>query len=139
MDNNKLARQWLTRNDKAENLVHSSGYAKEQSGANIGAAGGESFAERQALEQKRQFIQSYKNSQLASRRQNRYDRAKSYQQYRGQVEAANLTEVAETRARERVREPNGLGGSPVAQKVQKVQPKLADAKAPSIPTRRAGI
>lgn len=44
--------------------MHSSGYARTQSGGNLGAAGAEDFATRKTLETQRKYVQKYKNSRL---------------------------------------------------------------------------
>ena len=51
--------------DKGE-VFHSSGYARAQSGGNMGAVAGAdaSFAARQALEQQRKYIRGYRNSRI---------------------------------------------------------------------------
>lgn len=52
--------------DSFKDIVHTSGYAKAQSGGNIGAAGATLFSERQKIEQNRKFVRGYKNSKVIS-------------------------------------------------------------------------
>ena len=77
VDNEKLVRNWQTRNDRAEDILHSSGFAQTQSGSGVGAAGGKTFAERQAVEQRRKMVQGYKNSRIVNTPYNR-ERARTY-------------------------------------------------------------
>ena len=54
--------------DKREDIFHSSAYAKAQSGGVMGAASVESFEKRRKIDQNRQVIQKYKDSQVANQR-----------------------------------------------------------------------
>lgn len=56
---------------KSSDVIHTSGYARAQNGDNIGAGSTQSFAERQAIEDRRQYIRSYRDSQLAANPYNR--------------------------------------------------------------------
>ena len=62
---------------KASDMRHTSGYAEAQSGKNFGAAGGQSFTERQQIELERKLIQGYKNARVA-RGVNRIPKARTY-------------------------------------------------------------
>ena len=50
--------------DSKEDVFHSSAYAKAQSGATLGAASSESYQVRVNINQNRQNIKGYKNSEL---------------------------------------------------------------------------
>ena len=64
-ENNKLARKYSTTRGKKAEIFHSSGYAQAQSGKNLGSAGpGVSFATRQAIEQKRKYVQQYRTARI---------------------------------------------------------------------------
>lgn len=67
----------MQKDNKREEIFHSSGYGAAQSGGGVGAASGESFAQRQAIEKQRRFVQGYKNSQIM-RQQHGLMRAKTY-------------------------------------------------------------
>lgn len=45
-------------------VFHSSGYAQVQNGGSFGAASGESFAERRAVDERRRFVQGYNNARI---------------------------------------------------------------------------
>lgn len=64
MLNAKIITRRLMKNDRKEDILHSSGYAKAQSGRGIGAAGTDDFAARKALDSQRKYIQKYKNSRI---------------------------------------------------------------------------
>lgn len=49
---------------KKADILHSSGYAKEQSGDNVGAAGVASFAARSAVNEQRKYVREYRNARL---------------------------------------------------------------------------
>ena len=51
-----------------EEVSHSSGYAKAQSGGRIGAASSQSFAQRQAIDYRNSKVRSYRDSQLGQLR-----------------------------------------------------------------------
>lgn len=51
-----------------EEVAHSSGYAKAQSGGKIGAASSQSFAQRQAIDYGNSKVRSYRDSQLGQLR-----------------------------------------------------------------------
>ena len=50
--------------DKREDIFHSSAYAREQSGSNIGAASTESYAVRVNMARHRQTVGGYRDSRL---------------------------------------------------------------------------
>lgn len=49
---------------RAEDVLHSSGFARVQNGDNIGTASGESFDERRAIDEHRRFVKGYQNARL---------------------------------------------------------------------------
>ena len=64
--------------DKAEDIFHSTAYAKAQSGASLGAVSVQGFAERQKMEQNRQVIQGYGASRIANSSIGSGPRAKAF-------------------------------------------------------------
>ena len=62
---------------KKADFLHSSGYAKEQSGDNIGSASTATFATRNAIEEQRKFVQEYRNAKILQGIRG-YEKAKSY-------------------------------------------------------------
>lgn len=64
--------------EKKENIFHSSGYGKAQSGSTIGTASSESFAKRMEIDKNRQNIKKYSDSMVAEQRFNSGVRAKQY-------------------------------------------------------------
>jgi hypothetical protein len=54
--------KYVMRNEEKKDILHSSGYAKMQVGNNMGAASTETFAERQAIESRRKYVQGYRNA-----------------------------------------------------------------------------
>lgn len=65
--------------DKKEDIFHTSGYAKAQSGANMGAASTESYQVRVNVNQNRKRIKSYNDSRLVARARMNGPRAKTYE------------------------------------------------------------
>lgn len=62
---NKLVRNFATKNDKKEEFFHSSSYGMAQNAGNIGTAStGLTMEERKAIEAKRKFVQKYNNSKI---------------------------------------------------------------------------
>jgi len=51
-----------------EEVAHSSGYAKAQSGGSIGAASAQSFSQRQSIDYRNSKVRSYQDSQLGQLR-----------------------------------------------------------------------
>lgn len=49
---------------RAEDVLHSSGFARVQNGDNIGTASGESFDERRTIDEHRRFVKGYQNARL---------------------------------------------------------------------------
>lgn len=150
---NTLAAKYAMQHDDKAEIFHTSAYAQAQANEAIGAAAGtESFQVRQELENQRKFVRGYKDSKLMQGTFTaRGERAKTWTPNRGEMTeegqpktwrerqeaaAANPMDIAMTRARGVASTPNGIGGSQVA---RKVSPMLGKAKAPSIPSRRAGI
>ena len=64
-NDNKLVRNFVTRNDKKDDFFHSSSYGTAQNSGSIGTAStGMTMAERQAIEEKRKYVQKYNNSKI---------------------------------------------------------------------------
>lgn len=63
--NSKLIRR-LT-NNSTSNVIHSSGYAKVQSGNTIGASDNTTFSQRQQIDQNRKIVHGYKDALVAQR------------------------------------------------------------------------
>lgn len=67
MNDQSLSRSFSVREDKRDEFFHSSTYAGAQNAGRIGAAAnGKSIAERQDLNENRQFVRGYENASLAS-------------------------------------------------------------------------
>lgn len=64
--------------DKKEDVFHSSGYAKAQNGGNIGAASSESYAVRVNVNQHRQVVRGYRDSELMTSGGNKRPKAETY-------------------------------------------------------------
>ena len=65
MASDKILMKYAMKNDKKEELFHSSGYAQVQSGAGMGSgASGIDVAKREAFDQQRKMIKGYHNSKL---------------------------------------------------------------------------
>ena len=56
--------KYVMRHDDRSDMMHSSGYAKAQNGSSFGAAGGTSFSERKNIEERRKYVQGYRNSKI---------------------------------------------------------------------------
>ena len=64
-NDNRLVRDFATKNDKKDEFFHSSSYATAQNAGNIGTAStGLTMEERKAIEAKRKFVQKYNNSKI---------------------------------------------------------------------------
>lgn len=76
--------KYLINDKETERFFHSSGYATAASGANIGASGGsnETFAARQDIDARRQFIKKYNNARVISD-------ARAFDRIRGTVLTGN--------------------------------------------------
>lgn len=160
----KLLVKYAMKNDKKEEIFHSSGYARSQSGANFGAAAGDTLNTRNDLNTHRKYVKSYKDSRLTNEYLG-FERAKSMASSRSfestgstpgstpdtayatgasarnkDQKVANLTDNAYTRAKNAA---TGSLGRPSAglrgQMPGAPRPSLGAAKAPSIPSRRPGI
>ena len=64
--------------DKKEDFFHTSGYAKAQSGANMGAASTESYQVRVNVNQNRRVVSGYKDSEIMKGTRNKDIKAKAY-------------------------------------------------------------
>lgn len=56
--------KYVMKNEKKEDIFHSSAYGVAQNGAGMGAASTQSFRERRAIEQNRQNIGGYDRSRI---------------------------------------------------------------------------
>ena len=65
-------------NPDKEEVFHSSAFARAQNGGNIGSASSETFANRRRLDQNRQFIRGYGDSNIGNA-SNPALRAKTYE------------------------------------------------------------
>lgn len=65
--------------DKKEDVFHSSGYAKAQNGGNIGAASTDSYAVRVNVNQCRQMVRGYKDSELMNGTGNKKPKAETHE------------------------------------------------------------
>jgi hypothetical protein len=64
-NDNKLVREFAMKNDQKDEFFHSSSYGTAQNAGNIGTAStGMTMDERQAIEEKRKFVQKYNNSKI---------------------------------------------------------------------------
>lgn len=127
----KLLLKYAMKNDKKEEIFHSSGYARAQAGQNFGAAGnGETFDTRKDIETDRKYIQGYKHSRITNEYRS-MQRARSMASSAASTinnnsrggEPANLMDTAMTRAKQTATTPKP---SPMSH-------------APKIPMRRSGI
>jgi hypothetical protein len=64
--NNKLSRNFTMKDEGKSEFFHTSSYAKEESGDNIGVAGAsaQSFELRQQIEKQRKLVKGYNNSRI---------------------------------------------------------------------------
>lgn len=65
--------------DEKQDVLHSSGYAKAQNGASMGASSSESFAARVKIDQDRQRVRRYNDSRLVAGARMNAPRAKTYE------------------------------------------------------------
>ncbi|MDO4759263.1 MAG: hypothetical protein Q4A30_00550 [Candidatus Saccharibacteria bacterium] len=78
MDKNRLARKFTMKDETREEIFHSSGYARAQSGGAMGAAGdGMTLELRKQIDERRKYIKKYNNARIM---QGAYgvERAKTY-------------------------------------------------------------
>lgn len=137
----KLLLKYAMKNDKKEEIFHSSGYARAQAGDNFGAAGGETFDARRDIETDRKYIQGYKNSRITNEYRS-LQRAKSMagaavssiNNSDGGRGTANPMDTAISRAKQTSSEPRGFG-------IRGTRAGGASSapRAPKIPMRRSGI
>lgn len=64
--------------DSKEDVFHSSAYAKAQNGATMGAASAETYQMRKSLEQNRQVVRGYQDSNIMKGVGGNGPRAKTY-------------------------------------------------------------
>lgn len=115
--NDKLLLRYAMKNDKKEEIFHSSGYARAQAGENFGASGsGETFDARKDIETDRKYIQGYKNSRITNEYRS-LERARarassavsSINNHTDSRGATNPMDTAMTRAKQTASEPRGFG------------------------------
>ncbi len=63
---------------KTEDVLHTSAYAKSQNAQGFGAASNVSFGERKAIEDRRKFVQGYRNSRIMAGTGYTTPRARTY-------------------------------------------------------------
>ena len=78
MARDKILIDYVTKNDRKEEIFHSSGMAQARSGAGMGAASTESFSARRALDQNRQIVKGYSDSKIMRGNIYKGVRAKTY-------------------------------------------------------------
>ena len=78
MANDKLIIKYATKNDRKEEIFHTSGMAQARSGSGMGAASTEGFGARQKMAANRQFVEGYKDSKLMRGSVYQGARAKTY-------------------------------------------------------------
>ncbi len=130
------------RHQDRSDFFHSSGYAVAQNGKGIGAAGAgntDSFATRQAMEQNRQHIRNYRDSQIGNARWSgceakRYDKSTDLNRIQNRKENDLNTSGVDSLSNRRVG-----GGYGRSNTLDRPQPTLSNAKAPIVPSRRSGI
>lgn len=77
--------KYMMKNGSKSEIFHSSGYARTQSGGNMGVGTAESFTQRQSIEERRKFVQGFRNARIAQSR-NLSLRAKTFEAGRGAME-----------------------------------------------------
>lgn len=70
--------KYLMKDDKKEDIFHSSAYGVAQNGAGMGAASTQSFRERQKIEENRQKVGGYNRSGIMGSAAANGPRAKTY-------------------------------------------------------------
>lgn len=58
--------KYVMKNDKKEDIFHSSTYGISQSGEAMGVASSEAFSKRRSLDHNRQYVAGFKESQLVT-------------------------------------------------------------------------
>ena len=76
---------------RIEDVAHSSGYAKAQSGKNFGAASSQTFSQRMSVDRQKARIKAYEHSKVA--RQNFSSRGRV-----NEISNSSLEKIRETRA-----------------------------------------
>ncbi|MBR5408926.1 hypothetical protein IK112_03245 [Candidatus Saccharibacteria bacterium] len=138
--------KYVMRHDNKSDMLHSSGYAKAQSGESFGAAGGSTFSERQNIEEKRRYIQGYRNSKIMNeyygveRARATVPRAGGAGRSSNAGGSDNPMDVAMSRAKFSASGGRGMPATAgMGGQAPNRGPVLNNARAPQIPTRRAGI
>lgn len=154
--NAKLLTRHIFKHDKKEDMLHSSGYAQVQNGANVGAASAESFAARQAINENRRYVQGYKNSRIMNEFygvQRAREKA-GYGRYGGRGREQLVSGTRDEAGGESALK-NGAGPHPMDVAMRRAEfssrgeqsafgvrtrsPILENTRAPQVPNRRAGI
>jgi len=77
MDKNPLLK-YMMDDEKREDFFHTSRHARIQSGANMGAASTETFAQRRMIDQNRTRVKKYSDSRIAAQAMVGHERPKVY-------------------------------------------------------------
>lgn len=70
--------KYVMKNDKKEDIFHTSAYGKAQSGSGIGAASAQSYNARMAIRQNRQVVRGYEDAGIVNESKSNGPRAKTY-------------------------------------------------------------
>lgn len=129
---------YVTKDDKAADFMHSSAYAKSQSGNSFGAAAGDTFAERQAIEEKRKYVQKYGNSRIANSFYG-IQRARTTIPRTGAN--AGTTSGGQTSSRSAFgqRSERSRVANPMDTAMRRASTTATNSHAPVVPNRRSGI
>ena len=77
---NNLLLKRVMKNDKKEDIFHSSAYAQAQSGSGIGVASHEGFDRRKIIDSNRTGVKRYGDSEIANNAIKSMPKAKTYEQ-----------------------------------------------------------
>lgn len=77
-ENGDLIRRYVQKNDKMEDIFHSSAYGKAQSGQGIGTTTAQSFKQRQEIEERRNMVRGYGDSSVVNEARAKGPRARVY-------------------------------------------------------------
>ena len=70
--------KYVMKNDKKEDIFHTSAYGKAQSGSGIGAASVQSYNQRMAIQRNRQVVRGYEDAGIVNQARSKGPRAKTY-------------------------------------------------------------
>ncbi len=101
--------KYMMKNEAKSEVFHSSGYARAQNGGNMGATTAESFSQRQSIEERRKFIQGFRNARIAQSR-NLSLRAKSLEAMKTEIGARSDQPATNSRGGTLGGRGGGLGG-----------------------------